>query len=550
MTGRDEHVFPHHPGLDRRHFMASAGAALAVLGRAATARADQTTAAPSYASAGEQLAMLAARQVSARELLETSIKRIETLDPTINAVVVRDFDRARTAADAADAALARGERRPLLGLSMTVKEQFNVAGLPTTWGYERFRDWRPDFDALPVQRLKAAGAIIIGKTNVPEGLSDWQSENRVYGVTNNPWDLSRTPGGSSGGSAAALAAGYVPLELGSDIGGSLRAPAHYCGVFSHKPSRDLVPQRGAGYPRTPPIPVRDDMSVVGPMARTAADLALELQVLAGPDELWDGIGYKLALAPPRHDKIADYRILVLDTHPLCPTADFVRTAVNDLAGRLAKLGVTVLRQHPDMPDLSLTTRNYCELLAAIFDADLTPERQLRRAAAAAALSPDNLSISAAWLRGTVMSHAAWINTARIREGLRARWQALLQHVDLILCPPMPTPAFPLDHSPHEARKINIDGKALDYDDQVAWCAIATSAGLPATVAPIGQSPQGLPIGVQIIGGYLNDLTTIAFAGQIERAFGGFVPPPKTPDSAPSPPKKSEEINHYCQIRRA
>ena len=210
---------------------------------------------PTYRSASDLIEALAARQISSRELVDAAITRIEALDQKINAVVVRDFDRARMAADTADAALGRGERRPLLGLPMTVKEQFNVAGLPTTWGYPRFRDWRPGFDALAVKRLKDAGAIIIGKTNVPEGLTDWQSYNEVYGTTNNPWNFGRTPGGSSGGAAAALAAGFVPLELGSDIGGSLRAPAHYCGVFSHKCSLDLIPQRGSGYPETPPSPV-------------------------------------------------------------------------------------------------------------------------------------------------------------------------------------------------------------------------------------------------------------------------------------------------------
>ena len=210
--------------------------------------AREVSAAPDYRTAVDLLQALAARQVSARELVDAAIARIEALDTKINAVVVRDFDRARTAADAADAARSRGEQRALLGLPMTVKEQFNVAGLPTTWGYEKFRNWRPESDALAVQRLKAAGAIILGKTNVPAGLSDWQSYNDVYGTTNNPWDLSRTPGGSSGGAAAALAAGFVPLELGSDIGGSLRAPAHFCGVFAHKPSVELIPQRGSGPP--------------------------------------------------------------------------------------------------------------------------------------------------------------------------------------------------------------------------------------------------------------------------------------------------------------
>jgi amidase len=513
--------------LDRRGFLAGA-AAVAGLGTVAQAAAPQAsppqTPAP-YTTASDLLRMLAAREVSARELADAAISRIEALDGKISAVVVRDFDRARAAADAADGARARGEQRPLLGLPMTVKEQYNVAGLPTCWGLKKFRDWRPDFDALAVQRLKAAGAIILGKTNVPENLADWQSYNDVYGTTNNPWDFGRTPGGSSGGAAAALAAGFVPLELGSDVGGSLRAPAHYCGVFAHKTSIDLIPLRGSGYPATPPISVRDDMAVIGPMARSAADLALELHVLAGPDDEWDGIGYKLALPPPRHDKIGDYRVLLLDKHPLCPTADSVRAAVDGLADRLGGLGCTVRRGHPELPDLARTTRNYCELLAASFAVDMPPDRRLRYEASAAALSPDNLTISAAWLRGTAMSQAAWVNTSRIRGGLRARWQALFDDVDVLLCPPMPTPAFPHDHSPQDTRKLAIDGHSVDYDDQIIWCAPATPIGLPATVAPIARSPDGLPIGVQIVGGYLSDLTTIDFAGHIERAFGGFVPPP-------------------------
>src|ERR1044071_9843588 len=187
---------------------------------------------------------------------------------------------------------------------MTVKEQFCVAGLPTCWGIPKYKDWKPEVDSLVVQRLKAAGDVILGKTNVPVRLADWQSYNEVYGTTNNPWNLGRTSGGSSGGSAAALAAGFVPLELGSDIGGSLRAPAHFCGVFSHKPSLDLIPLRGAGPPQTPPNPLRGDLAVIGPMARSAADLALALQVLAGPDELMEEIGYKLILLPPRHEQLA------------------------------------------------------------------------------------------------------------------------------------------------------------------------------------------------------------------------------------------------------
>jgi amidase len=513
-------------GPSRRSVLVAAGAAAAASAMpAGTSMARDNPSGPAYRSAGDLVAALARREVSARELLDFAIARIEALDAKINAIVIRDFDRARLAADAADDALAQGERRPLLGLPMTVKEQFNVAGLPTTWADPKFKDWRPDADALAVARLKAAGAIIIGKTNVPLRLIDWQSYNEVYGTTNNPWDFGRTPGGSSGGAAAALAAGFVPLELGSDIGGSLRAPAHFCGVFAHKPSLDLVPQRGAGPPQTPAIPVRGDLAVAGPMTRSAADLALELEVLAGPDELSDGIGYKLALPPPRHEKLQDFRVLVIDTHPLCPTASSIAAALNDLTERLAKLGVLVVRESPKLPDLAQTTRIYSELLAAFFTADLLPEMRERVAAAAKSLSADDQSLEAANLRGLTMDHAEWVRKSRIRSGLRARWQALFQDVDVVLCPPMPVLTFPHDHGPRLTRQLDIDGRKVPYGDQKAWIGIATLTGLPATVAPIGRSGSGLPIGAQIIGGYLDDRTTIAFAGMIERECGGFVPPP-------------------------
>ena len=510
----------------RRSFIAAASAAAAATALApAKAKAAADQAAPMYQTAGDLVEALASRQVSSRELVDAAIARIEALDPKINAVVVRDFDRARTAADAADAALERGERQPLLGLPMTVKEQFNIAGLPTTWGFPKFKDWRPDADALAVQRLKAAGTIILGKTNVPLNLGDWQSYNEIYGTTNNPWDLTRSPGGSSGGGAAALAAGFVPLEFGSDIGGSLRAPAHFCGVFSHKPSLDLVPQRGALPPQTPAIPVRGDLAVIGPMARSAADLALELAVVAGPDELMEGIGYKVALPPPRHDKLADFRVLVIDEHPLCPTASSIRAALDGLAERLGKAGCTILRASPNLPDLALTSRVYRELLSAFFSADLPPDTRERIEAAAKALSPDEQSLAASGLRGATISHPEWIRQSRIRGGLRGRWQALFQEVDVVLCPPMPTTAFPHDHSPGFARKLEVDGAKIPYFDQSVWAGLATLNGLPATTMPIGHDDGGLPVDVQIIGGFLDDRTTIAFAGLLEREFGGFTPPP-------------------------
>jgi amidase len=513
----------------RRSVMAGIGvaaAASALAPRGAFAKEDPAGLA--YRTATDLVKALADRKISSRELVDAAISRIEALDPKINAVIVRDFERARNAADEADAALARGERRPLLGLPMTVKEQFNIAGLPTTWGFPKFKDWKPDFDALVVERLKSAGVVILGKTNVPINLSDWQSYNEVYGTTNNPWDVTRSPGGSSGGSAAVLAAGFAPLELGSDIAGSLRCPAHFCGVFAHKPSLDLIPQRGSGPPQTPALPTRGDLSVIGPMARSAADLALELDVLAGPDELWDGIGYQLALPPSRHQKLADYRVLVIDTHPLCPTAASIAAVLNGLAERLGKLGCKIARESAKLPDLAQTTRIHAELLSAFRGTDLSPEVRERVEAAAKSLRADDHSLGAVSLQGLTISHPDWVRASRIRNGLRARWQALFQEVDVVLCPPMPTTAFPHDHSPQRNRQVEIDGNKVPYGDQRAWIGAATVIGLPATVAPIGKSDAGLPIGVQIIGGYLEDRTTITFAGLIEREFGGFTPPPNLP----------------------
>lgn len=510
----------------RRTILAGIGAVAAASQLPAPAAAASGTES-AYRTATDLAAALADKKVSSRELVDASIARIEALDSKINAVVVRDFDRARQAAKSADEAIAKGGKKPLLGLPMTVKEQYRVAGLPTCWGIPRFKDWKPDHDSLVVQRLKAAGAVILGKTNVPVDLADWQSYNGVYGQTNNPWDFGCTPGGSSGGSAAALAAGFVPLELGSDIGGSLRAPAHFCGVYAHKPSLELIPQRGSGYPQTPPGPVRGDLSVIGPMARSAADLALELDVVAGPDEQWEGVGYKLALPSPRHDKLADYRILVIDKSPLVPTADSVRTAIDALADRLGKTGCKVLRESPKMPDLARTIRNYGEVLASGFAIDLPPRERVEVEAAARDLSPEDQSFTAYRIRGITTSHAEWLRASRVRSMLRARWQELFRdEVDLVLCPCMPSPAFPHDHAmPKYERKVDIDGKKIAYDDQLVWASIATLTGLPATAAPIAKSEAGLPIGVQIIGGFLDDRTTIKFAELIEREYGGFTPPP-------------------------
>ena len=473
-------------GTSRREVLiggaAAAAFASALMPEAAAKTGSMSTSEWDYRTATELTAALRARKISASELLHLTIRRVEAADRSINAVVVRDFERAREAAKAADAALARGESGPLLGVPVTVKESFNVAGLPTTWGYSEFRTFKPEEDALAVSRLKRAGAVIFGKTNVPSGLSDWQSYNGIYGTTNNPWDVHRTPGGSSGGSAAAIFAGFGPLSLGSDMGGSLRAPAHYCGAFAHKPTLGLVPRRGQVPPGVPPLPLENGLAVVGPLSRAAADLALALDVIAGPDEEREGIGYRLALPAPRHDDLKSFRVLVLDTHPLGPTANAMKAALCGLADHLLQRGVRVARGSPLLPDLSESVRLYTRLLSSLWGERLPPDYYAKLEEEAKALSPDDRSLAAERSRGAVISHRDWLAADRMRLELRERWREL--SAIGMWCSARRRPAPPsgtIIPSRSRSRHIEIDGKSYPYlDAQLVWAEIATTPGLPAT----------------------------------------------------------------------
>ena len=484
----------------------------------------------SFETATALSSALAAKKVSAVELAQDAIGRIERHDGKINAICVRDFERGLEAARAADAGRARGETKPLLGIPLTVKESYNVAGLPTTWGLPAQKDFVPGEDALSISRVKQAGGIILGKTNVPLGLGDWQSYNDIYGTTNNPYDLGRTPGGSSGGSSAALAAGYGPLSLGSDIGGSLRVPAFHCGVYAHKPTLALAPSRGHTPPPFPPLPFDRDLAVIGPMARSAADLSLLLDVIAGPDPMEAGKAYALALPPPRHGALKNFRVLVVDTDPVMPTNAAVRAAIDRLAANLGKAGVKIERQSPLLPDFAASSRLYMRMLLSLLGATFAPEIHAGALDAATKLAPDDMSLAAERLRGIALSHRDWVLADGGRARLKAQWRELFGTFDAVICPVMPTPAYPHDHSPEqETRRINIDGKDHVYPDQLAWPGIATLPGLPATAIPIGLSPEGLPVGVQIVGPWLEDRTPLRLAELIEREFGGFVPPPMFDD---------------------
>ncbi|MGW4310723.1 amidase [Streptomyces californicus] len=478
-----------------------------------------------FDSAEKLMGALRSGEVSSVELTDAAIDRIERYDRDINAICVPDFDRARAAARDADRARARGEDRPLLGLPVTVKESYDVAGLPTTWGIPLYRDHVPAEDAVQVARLKEAGAVVLGKTNVPLWLQDLQSYNDLYGTTNNPWDHGRTPGGSSGGSAAALACGFGALSIGSDIGGSLRTPAHFCGVYAHKPTLGLAASRGMVPPTAPALPVELDLAVVGPMARTARDLTLLLDVMAGPDPLTAGVAHTVTLPPARHERLRDFRVLVLDAHPLLPTGAAVRSAVERVARALTDGGARVERHSPLLPDLAEAALVYMRLLAAGSSAGFSDERYELVRARAARLAADDRSLDAARLRGTVLSHRAWLGVNQRREAHRHGWRRLFTEFDAVVCPVSPTAAFPHDHEldPLE-RLIAIDGVDHPYFDQLVWAGLPTMPGLPATAVPAGRSPEGLPVGVQLIGPMYEDRTPLRLAELLEQVMGGFEAP--------------------------
>jgi amidase len=472
-------------------------------------------------------AALRERRISARELLEEALARVQLRDVELHAVVVRDFERARAAADAADAALARGDTGALLGIPMTVKESFHVAGLPTTWGVPGTSQLRARFDAVVVARLKAAGAIVFGKTNVSTHLGDWQSVNAVYGRTCNPWDLARTPGGSSGGAAAALAAGFVPLEVGSDIAGSLRIPAHCCGVYAHKPSYGLVPMRGHAPPGVPELSIGadNDLAVAGPMARSARDLAHALDVIAGPDDA-QAIAYRLDLPRARHERLEDFRVLVLTEHPRLPLSSEVSGAIEGFTQRLASDGCKVKTSSELLPDLGALGDTFTELLMSFLGATF-PEAAYRAVQARAARNPrvaeDENSVRN---HALVASHRAWFLANRARVALAHQWRLFFRDFDLVLCPVLPTTAFPHDDADMDKRRISFDGKSIAYASQAAWVGPASVNGLPATSLPIGPGASGLPIGIQAIGPYLEDRTPIRFAQLAEHRYGGFIVPPR------------------------
>jgi amidase len=476
-----------------------------------------------FRSALELATEIRAKRVGCRELLDLYLRRIERYNGKLNAVIAIVLDGARKRADAADAALARGEIwGPLHGVPMTVKESYDVAGLPTTWGDPQFKGAIAATNALAVDRLMAAGAVVFGKTNVPLMLADWQSYNAVYGTTNNPWDITRTPGGSSGGSAAALAAGLTGLEAGSDIGSSLRNPAHYCGVYAHKPTWGVVSPRGHALGGRVSYA---DISVVGPLARSAADLEVALSVMAGPDEI-DGQGWRLELPKPRHERLADFRVAVLLSVPHAEVDRGVQDGIQSVADTLATAGAKVSdRARPDF-DMVEADRLFRHLLGAAMSGRTPDEAFRRNLERAATLASNDNSSKALGLRAATLHHRDWLIGNEARHKMRLKWAAFFKDFDVLLCPPVTTTAFSHNHDgePFD-RSIVVNGKAKPIAEQLFWAGYSGLFYLPSTVAPAALTPQGLPTGVQIIGPQYGDLACIRLARLLEREHRGFVPPP-------------------------
>lgn len=473
-----------------------------------------------YESARVLARRIRKRELSSVELVDAFLSRIERVNPAINAIVTLDPERARAEAKRADQILASGAPvGPLHGLPMTVKDAFEVAGMRTTAGARRWSDHVPATDALAVQRLRQAGAIIAGKTNTPAYCSDFQSYNDIFGTTNNPWDPTRTPGGSSGGSAAALAAGLTPLELASDIAGSIRIPAGFCGVFGHKPTHGTVPMRGH-IPGPPGTLAIADLAVTGPMGRDPDDLAFMLSSIAGPTSE-AAKGYTLRFPPPRATSLRSYRVAAWLDDPFCPIDAEVKTSLQGAVEALRRAGVAVVEAQPDFK-LGEVYALYRELLDPILVAGSTKViAQLE----SIVNGPKDAHIVIT-ARNSLARHADWILANERRAQLRVTLARFFEDYDVLLCPVAPLPAIKHDHSkPQFARKFQINGQSRDYNDFMAWPSFATAAYLPSTAAPVGRTKSGLPVGIQVVGAYLEDLTTIDFAGRLSELTGGFVRPP-------------------------
>jgi amidase len=480
---------------------------------------------PNFGTAAQAVQAIRRGEISSHELTAHVFERIKKHNPKINAFVTLLEEQALAKAKQIDEMQAKKKAAgPLHGLPVVIKDTFATTGVRTTAGSKMFEQYVPKEDAVVVARLKAAGAIIIGKTNLPEFASDWQSYNQVAGTSNNPWDLKRTPGGSTGGGAAAIAAGFGFLEVGSDIGGSIRIPSHFCGVYGHKPTIDVVPLLG----HIPPFPgsmVPAELPVAGPLARSAEDLKLELEIIAGPTND-EAIAYRWQLPAPRKKKLRDYRIGYVIDDPFCPVDSEVKVVLAGAIEALRKKGAQLTEGWPAGIEAKNQFENYYWLLAAFFSISFPDQafKGMQESLRRGAIDP--------WLKGVTSLHRDWLAQSGQRLKARELWQQYFKDYDAFLMPVCFVPAFLHNHQGNLAqgdmmlRQLSTSEGERPYVDMAKWISFATLSGCPATVAPIGRTKNGLPVGMQIIGPFLEDATPIDIAAKMVDVTGGFVAPPE------------------------
>ena len=474
---------------------------------------------PDFGTALDAAAAIRAKKISSVELTQHTLRRIDAFQPTLNAYVYQLRDEALAAARRADDAIVRHAATGALhGVPINVKESFGVEGQPCTWGMPPLKGCRAPAHSVAVRRLLDAGAILLGATNVPLELMDVQAFNDIYGTTSNPWDLARTPGGSSGGTAASLAAGMAFFGIGSDIGGSIRAPAAFCGIYGHKPTLDLVNLAGhaPGGAYAPPG-FSTLLAVAGPMARSADDLEAGLRLLAGPEPP-DSKAFRWTLPASRHQALRDFRIGYVLEDPAVPVSADTKSMLESAIRACERAGATLREGWPDGVRFQELLDTYFFLLGA-FIFSLTPPEQREQARAQLGTRPER------FVRGALSAFADWQLENMRRLTYRAIWERFFESADVFLLPTTFTVAFPHDRTPPDQRMIPTpEGGAQNFWNLLTYIAPASLTGCPATTAPVGLARSGLPVGLQIVGPYLEDATPIGFARLLAQEIGGFQPP--------------------------
>jgi len=451
----------------------------------------------------EQRRLVATGELSAVELLEACLRQYERHDPALNAIIHEQIDTARAEARSADNARASGMSiGPLHGLPITVKDSIDWAGTPSTWGDPQHADHRPDEDATVLAQLRAAGAIVWGKTNVPRHLAEWQTFNTIHGRTNNPWAVERTPGGSSGGSAVAVATGMASFEVGSDIGGSIRWPAAHTGVVGLKPSFGLVSQHGHTFPGQEGTV---DNNVVGPIARVIADLELVLPLMHEPH---------ISLPEPSQTSLSDFTVGVLLDNPVGDQDAAVTETLQAAIDQLADAGLRVAE--PPSIEVLLDGHSIGQQLgraAALGPNPPPPDADLAR------YDADSRDYDALVAHAFRMTHREWMSLNDARERIRLRWRDYFRNTDLFVTPITPTTAPPHDERSFADQRVVVNGVERPVEEQWIWAGIANVTYQPAVSIPCGLAADGLPVGMQAVGPFMSDRTVLRCASLAEGVLG-------------------------------